>query len=110
METEFDLYLVGAVLPITINTIILYIGQNFFIPEFQKINSSNAEAAQKYFKQSFITFAAAGAFISLLLFFSGDFIINIYMHSASPAGRETATQIFNIFLLTIPFSAAVSIL
>ncbi len=37
LETEFDLYLVGAVLPITINTIILYIGQNYFIPEFQKI-------------------------------------------------------------------------
>ncbi|NUM61450.1 MAG: hypothetical protein HUU44_04770, partial [Ignavibacteriaceae bacterium] len=41
LEKEFDLYLVGAVLPITINTILLYIGQNYFIPEFQKINSSN---------------------------------------------------------------------
>ena len=110
LETEFDLYLVGAVLPITINTVLLYIGQNFFIPEFQKINSSDTEAAQKYFKQSFITFVAAGAFISILLFFTGDFIINIYMHSASPARREIATQVFNIFLLTIPFSAAVSIL
>ncbi len=38
LETEFDLYLVGAVLPITINTIILYIGQNYFVPEFQKLN------------------------------------------------------------------------
>jgi len=110
LETEFDLYLVGAVLPITINTVLLYIGQNFFIPEFQKINSSDTEAAQKYFKQSFITFVAAGAFISILLFFTGDIIINIYMHSASPASREIATQVFNIFLLTIPFSAGVSIL
>jgi len=110
LETEFDLYLVGAVLPITINTVLLYIGQNFFIPEFQKINSSNAEAAQKYFKQSFITFVSAGTFISILLFFTGDFIINIYMQSASSASREIATHVFNIFLLTIPFSAAVSIL
>lgn len=110
LETEFDIYLVGAVLPITINTVILYIGQNFFIPEFQKINSSNPEEAQKYFKQSFITFVASGTFISLLLYFTGDFIINFYMHSASSASRETATQIFNIFLLTIPFSAGISIL
>ncbi|MCU0413005.1 MAG: MATE family efflux transporter [Ignavibacteriaceae bacterium] len=110
LETEFDLYLVGAVLPITINTVLLYIGQNFFIPEFQKINSSDAEAAQKYFKQSFITFVAAGALISLLLFFTGDLIINIYMQSASQASREIATKVFNIFLLTIPFSAGVAIL
>jgi len=110
LEKEFDLYLVGAVLPITINTVILYIGQNFFIPEFQKISSTNLEEAQRDFKKSFITFIAAGTFISLLLFLTGDFIINFYMHSATSASRETATQVFNIFLLTIPFSAAISVL
>lgn len=110
LEKEFDLYLVGAVLPITINTVILYIGQNFFIPEFQKINSTNPEEAQRYFKKSLITFIAAGTFISLLLFFTGDFVINFYMRSASSASRETATHVYNIFLLTIPFSAAISIL
>ncbi|MDZ7623250.1 MAG: lipid II flippase MurJ [Ignavibacteriaceae bacterium] len=110
LETEFDLYLVGAVLPITINTILLYIGQNYFIPEFQKIKSSNPDEAQKYFKQTFIGFTVAGTLLAVLLFFASDFIINFYMHSAAPASRETATRIFNIFLLTIPFSAAVSIL
>lgn len=110
LETEFDLYLIGAVLPITINTVILYIGQNFFIPEFQKINASKSEEAQKYFKQSFVGFTASGTLLALILFLSSDFIINIYMHSASSASRETAVRIFNIFLLTIPFSAAISIL
>jgi len=110
LETEFDLYLVGAVLPITINTVILYIGQNYFIPEFQKINSSNPDEAQKYFKKTFIGFTMAGTLLALLLFFASDFIINFYMHSAAPASREVATQIFIIFLITIPFSAAVSIL
>lgn len=110
LETEFDLYLVGAVLPITINTVILYIGQNFFIPEFQKIKSSNPDEAQKYFKQAFIGFTLAGTLLAAILFIASDFIINLYMYSATPASREIATQIFNIFLLTIPFSAAVSIL
>lgn len=110
LETEFDLYLIGAVLPITINTVILYIGQNFFIPEFQKINASSTEEAQKYYKQSFVGFTASGTLLALILFLASDFLINIYMHSASSANRETATQVFNIFLLTIPFSAAVSIL
>jgi len=110
LETEFDLYLVGAVLPITINSVLLYIGQNYFIPEFQKINSSNPDEAQKYFKQAFIGFIVAGTLLAVLLFFASDYIINFYMHSAAPASRAIATQIFNIFLFTIPFSAAVSIL
>ena len=110
LETEFDLYLVGAVLPITINTVILYIGQNYFIPEFQKINSSNSDEAQKYFKKTFIGFTVAGTLLAVLLFFVSEMIVDFYMHSAALASREIATQIFNIFLLTIPFSAAVSIL
>jgi putative peptidoglycan lipid II flippase len=60
LETEFDIYLVGAVLPITINNILLFIGQNYFVPEFQRINSSDTDAAQKYFKQSFISFTGIG--------------------------------------------------
>ena len=33
---QFDLYLVSAVFPITINTIIYFLGQNYFIPEYNK--------------------------------------------------------------------------
>ena len=110
LETEFDLYLVGAVLPITINTVILYIGQNYFIPEFQKLNAFNKVEAQKYFKRSFVGFTLSGILFTLLLFLASDYIINLYMHTAPMASRETAVRIFNIFLLTIPFSAAISIL
>ena len=31
---NYDIYLVGAVLPITIDTIIFYLVQNYFIPSF----------------------------------------------------------------------------
>ena len=61
LETEFDLYLVAAVLPITINSIILYIGQNYFIPGFQKSNSVNQEESHKYYNQSFIIFFGLAA-------------------------------------------------
>jgi len=109
LETEFDLYLVGAVLPMTINNILLFIGQNYFVPGFQKLKSSDTQAAQKYYKQSFILFVGAGIFVAIILFLASDFIINSYMQSASPASKETAIKIFRIFLLTIPFSAGVSI-
>jgi putative peptidoglycan lipid II flippase len=109
LGTEFDLYLVGAVLPITINNILLFIGQNYFVSGFQKINSSDTLASQKYYKQSFLIFVGIGILIAILLFLTSDFIINSYMHSASRANKDTAVQIFRIFLLTIPFSAGVSI-
>ena len=110
LEKDFDLYLVGAVLPVTINVIILYIGQNFFVPAFQKINSSAAEDSQKYYNQSFILFIGAGTVVALILFFLSDLIIGLYMHSADAESRITATHIFRIFLLTIPFSAGISML
>lgn len=109
LGTEFDLYLVGAVLPITINSIILYIGQNYFVPGFQKLNSSKSEAAQKYYKQSFIVFVGVGLLISIILFLASDIIIDLYMHLAPTESKGTATIIFRFFLLTIPFSAAISI-
>jgi len=110
LETEFDLYLVGAVLPITINTIILYIGQNYFIPVFHRINAENHEESQKYYNQSFMLFVAAGIFLAFLLFFLSNFIIDIYMHTAAQQSKETATIIFKIFLITIPFAAGISML
>ncbi len=109
LGTEFDLYLVGAVLPITINSIILYIGQNYFVPGFQKLYSSNFEAAQKYYNQSFISFVGVGILISIILFFASNIIIDLYMQLAPSESKATASIIFRIFLLTIPFSAAISI-
>ena len=34
---QFDLYLVSAVFPITVNTIVYYLGQNYFIPAYNKV-------------------------------------------------------------------------
>ena len=110
LENNFDLYLVGAVIPITINNIVLFIGQNFFIPGFQKINSLDTVASEKYFRKSFIIFFTVGILIAILIFLSSDFIINYYMQSASILNKQIASQILKIFLLTIPFSAGISIL
>lgn len=110
LETEFDLYLVGAVLPITINSIILYIGQNYFIPEFQKVNSEDSKKAQTYFNQSFIGFILIGAALAIALFVASNFIINFYMQAAPVSDQKIASEIFKLFLITIPLSAGISIL
>lgn len=107
LETEFDLYLVGAVLPITINTVLLYISQNYFIPEFQRVGSSQS---QKYFRQSILIFTVAGLLFACLLFLASETVVNFYMPSADLNSQETAILVFRIFLITIPFSAAISVL
>jgi putative peptidoglycan lipid II flippase len=109
LETDFDLYLVGAVLPITINTIILYIGQNYFVPGFQKLNSTDNDAASKFYRNSFLIFVGFGVVVSILLFITSDLIIKLYIGKASTDSIELATNIFRIFILTIPFSTAISI-
>lgn len=108
LEKEFDLYLVGAVLPITINTILLYIGQNYFIPEFQKINSTTQSL--KYFRQSILLFSVSGLILAIMLFLTSEPIVNFYMPTAAISSKQTAVLVFKIFLITIPFSAAISVL
>jgi putative peptidoglycan lipid II flippase len=109
LGTEFDLYLIGAVLPVTINTIILYIGQNYFIPGFQKIKPDNAEESRIYYNHSFIIFVGVGFIVAISLYLLSDSIINFYMYSADLDKKAIAVIIFRIFLVTIPLSAAISI-
>ena len=109
LQTEFDIYLIGAVLPITLNSIILYVGQNYFIPEYQKKIKSNSDKAQRYFQKSILGFTSAGTILAIFLFLASDVIINSYMPSAPPESKSLAIQILKIFLITIPFSAGISI-
>jgi putative peptidoglycan lipid II flippase len=107
LGTDFDIYLVSAVLPITINTVLLYIGQNFFVPALQKVNPTEL---QKYYNQAFGIFILAGIILAMTLFSFSNSIINLYIPSDSIEIRENALLIFKLFLLTIPFAAGISML
>jgi putative peptidoglycan lipid II flippase len=107
---EFDLYLVGAVLPITINTVVIYLGQNYFVPRFQKSKFKDDKEFQKYFNHSLAIFFTAGIVVGLVLYFFSSSLINIYMHSSPQQSKEIASKIFNLFIITIPFSSGISVL
>ena len=53
---EFDIYLIGAVIPITINTVVLYIGQNYFIPGYHKIKTEKENLTSRFFTINFVAF------------------------------------------------------
>ena len=107
---EFDLYLVGAVLPITLSTIIYYLGQNYFMPGYSKVVAANSSDAAKFSTQVFGIFILGGIILSLILLLLSDLIVDLYLHSPSEEISIAAKRIFRIFILTIPLSAGISIL
>ena len=107
---QFDLYLVGAVLPITLNTIIYYLGQNYFMPSYSKIVATNPSEASNFSTQVFGIFILGGIGLSILLIFFSNSIVDLYLHTSSEDITVVAGKIFRIFVLTIPLSAGISIL
>lgn len=110
MGTEFDLYLVGAVLPMTINTIILCIGQNFFIPSYNKIKASNENYAAEFSNKTIVIFGISSIIISLLLFVFSAPILHAFLYNIDVKIFNGTLTIFQIFLLSIPLNSLISIL
>ncbi len=110
LNTQFDLYLVGAVLPITINTVILYLGQNYFIPSYNKTKIETPEKTRAFTNSSFWIFSLFGLLLAAILFYLSGPIVNLYLHDSSSFEFISTLNVFRIFLLTIPLSAAYSIL
>ena len=111
LKQEFDIYLIGAVIPAAINSIIIYLGQNYFIPNYKKITfeKKGGEGSSTFFTSVLILFIAGGFLIAITLFlFSGN-IIDMYLGSTSNL-RSVAVNIFRLFLITLPLTGAISII
>lgn len=107
---EFDIYLVGAVIPIAIDVIILFLIQNYLIPVYNSLLSKSPDQKESFIRTNFWVFSFLGLFLSLILYFCSDFIISIYLSGSPKEKQEEARLIFNIFLLILPFSAGGSVL
>jgi len=107
VSKEFDIFLVVSVVPVTINTIIYYIAQNHFIPNYADNSKTRSEAEQFLFN-NYLGFGIIGLFISLILFFFTDAILFFLLSIDSL--DKTSRITFNIFLVTIPLSSICSIL
>ncbi len=107
---DYDVYLIAAVIPITINTVALFIGQNYFIPAYHKIKSRDPDSTNKFFTANFFVFILIGFIISIVLYFLSETIIDVYLNTDRNSIKEIAVNIFRLFLLTIPFTFAIAIL
>ncbi len=110
LNAQYDLYLVGAVLPLTINSIILYLGQNYFIPNYNKIKISRSNDSQKFTNSTFWLFSFWSIVLSIILFLLSKFIIKLYLQPGSFSNFESALEVFRIFIITIPLNASFAVL
>src|SRR3990170_3955810 len=102
LHSNFDIYLIGAVLPITLNTSVIYLAQNYFIPAYHNKLSLGKDKAEKFFSNTFWLFVILAGIFSIILFLISPFLIKSYLTNTNPQVHEAVLKIFNIFLLTIP--------
>lgn len=107
---DFEIYLIAVAFPITINSVLLYLGQNFYIPTYSAIKKQGLQLERELFVRMLILFFAGGFFISLILFFLSDYLMKFYLVGSENKMSLLARDIFRIFIFTIPINAAISIL
>jgi putative peptidoglycan lipid II flippase len=110
LTSQFDLFLVSAVIPIVINTSVIYLGQHYFIPAYNRVKSSSDEEAKMFFNTTFWIFILGGLLLAFILFIFSGTIINIFLSSQTLEFREIGTKIFLLFLITIPINAGMFII
>lgn len=108
--SEFEIYLISAVFPVTINSVFLYLGQNFYIPIHSSVKKSGIQKERELFLNSIIIFFSSALILTIILFFSSNYLLSFYLPAASAQNLKIARIIFSLFILTIPINAAISII
>jgi len=110
LSLQFDLFLVGSIIPVTINSVLLYLGQHYFVPEYSIRKSISESEGELFFNSSFNLFFISSFFIALLLYFFSTSIIGLFITKSDLADFKLTQNIFKLFLITIPFNAGISII
>ncbi|HSP88362.1 MAG TPA: lipid II flippase MurJ, partial [Ignavibacteriaceae bacterium] len=110
LSANFDIYLVGAVLPLTINVIVICLGQNYLIPAYNKLKEKSSKLSEHFVLQNFLIFISGGIIISGILYLFSEQIITSYLQNTSSNLKVTGLNIFNLFLITIPITCGISVI
>lgn len=109
LSKEFDLYLVASVIPLTLNTVIYFIGQNFFIPNYSRLILKDEYKSEQFLKVSFLFFGLFSFIAGLLSFIFADKLLYI-LFGPNSASDNLSISVFRIYSISIPVAGFVSIL
>lgn len=110
LSTEFDIFLVAAVFPITINIIVMTFGQNYLIPAYNKLKQTDILAGESFIKTNFLFFLFSGLLLAGILYLTSNNLISFFLKNTEPALKNTALDIHALLLITIPLTAGISVI
>ncbi|PIS44968.1 MAG: hypothetical protein COT22_07710, partial [Ignavibacteria bacterium CG08_land_8_20_14_0_20_37_9] len=111
LSHSYELYLLSIVLPAVINTFIVYVGQNFFIPQYNRIKTQDGEInARVFFNKALALFLILSFLPASGLFLSADSVLKLIAPGLTTAEFIIAKKILQIVLLTIPLNGLIAIL
>lgn len=109
LSNQYDNYLIASVIPITINTIFLFIGQNFFIPSFIELKIRDKQRLNLLLRMSVFYSLSFGFVVAIILYFFAPSILYLF-HNNEKNSVDFSVQLFRILVITIPLSGVISIL
>lgn len=110
LSLNFDLYLVATVFPVTINSILYYLAQNYYIPKYLQIRKEIKAESQRFRINAFIIFFAVGILLSIFFYFFSEEIVGKYLITTDRAQFTLTKNLFVILLISIPFGSGIAIL
>lgn len=111
LSKSYELYLLSVVIPTVINTFIVYVGQNFFIPQYNRIKIQNGEIEARIFFNKALAFFFILSFCAAIgLILSETIILELFTSGLTPAEFITVKMILLIILFTIPLNGLMAIL
>ncbi|MDP3147685.1 MAG: lipid II flippase MurJ [Ignavibacteria bacterium] len=111
LSKSYELYLLSIVVPTVINTFIVYVGQNFFIPQYNRIKiQEGVTEARVFFNKALALFFILGLFTALGLLLSEDAILKLFTTGLTVSEFIIAKKILLIILFTIPLNGLMAIL
>lgn len=110
LTDDYELFLVATAVPIFINTAILYLTQNYFIPLYNQALRQSKHSAIEFFNFTFWWFLIISLIICILLAAISQHIVNTFIPQTPFSNREIASNLFLLFLITMPFNAVISVI
>ncbi len=108
LNDEYDIFLVSITVISIINSTIYYLAQNFFIPLYNKLKEENK--SDQFFNLSIVVFLFLSIFVTVLLLLFGNQILRLFVSTKNLNLLKLATEIFELYVLTIPFNALFSVI
>lgn len=106
VSEEFDIFLVVSIVPITINTIVYYIAQNYIIPNYIDYFDDDLKA-EEFLINNYTGFGLMGLMIAIFLFLFDKVILSFWIGKQDL--NNTYILTFDLFILTIPISSVYAV-